>query len=180
MSDQKKIKIVKIILSIIVTLSIAFFALGIVIQELNYTSQIAIKKPLSEVFELFNNTEKISAWVPEIKSVKTVTKTDDIKGSTFSIVVNNQGNEIVLKEKVLDFIKDEKVTLFFKGGGMLKTDNYLFETTKNATTLLTLKTTIKSESFILGCMLPLVKSKLKDQDQQYLNNFKKFAESSND
>ena len=178
MSDKKKIKIVKIVLGIVIALSIAFFALGIIIQELNYVSTITIKQPISKVFELFNNNEKISEWIPEIQSIESVTKTDNIKGSTFKITINNGGNKILLEEKILDFVKNEKILLFFRGGGMLKKDCYLFENKKNTSTLITLKTNIRSEGFMLGCILPLVKSKLQDQDQQYLNNFKKFAENS--
>ncbi|SEC92059.1 Polyketide cyclase / dehydrase and lipid transport [Tenacibaculum sp. MAR_2009_124] len=179
-ADQRKMKIVKIVLGVVVALSIAFFAIGIFVQELNYTSKVTIDKPLSEVFKLFNNDEKMSKWIPEIKSIKSVLKTEEIKGSTFLVTVNNQGNEVVLEEKVLDFIDNKKVRLLFKGGGMLKVGGYSFETLSDGMTQLTLESNVKSDNFILGCLLPLMKGKLADQDQQYLNNFKKFAESSND
>ncbi len=179
-ADKKKMKIVKIVLGVVVALSIAFFALGIIVQELNYESKVTINKPLTEVFKLFNNDERISEWIPEITSIKSVVKTEEVKGSTFLVTVNNQGTEITLEEKVLDFVDNEKVRLFFKGGGMLKVDDYTFKTTENGATLLTLDTNIRGDNFILGCMLPLVKGKLAKQDQEYLNNFKKFAESSND
>ncbi|CAM1365665.1 SRPBCC family protein [Tenacibaculum xiamenense] len=179
-ADQKKMKIVKIILGIVVALSIAFFALGIFVRELTYSSEVTINKPLPEVFKIFNNDEKLSEWIPEIKSIKSVVKTEEVKGSTYMITVNNQGNEIVLEEKVLDFVNNERVKLFFNGGGMLKIDDYTFETSSNGNTKLSLITNVKSDNFILGCMLPLVKGKLAEQDQQYLNNFKRFVESSND
>mgnify|MGYP000701453536 FL=1 len=54
-ADQKKMKIVKIILGIVVALSIAFFALGIFVRELTYSSEVTINKPLPEVFKIFNN-----------------------------------------------------------------------------------------------------------------------------
>ena len=173
---DRKMKTVKIILGVVITLFLMFISLGILIQELNYTSEITISKPVSEVFHLFNNEEHLSEWIPEIKSLKPTHQEKGVTGSTYTVIVENQGQEIVLEEKILAFEPDKNIKLFFKGGGMLKTDDYSFTEIREGVTVITLKSNCKSESFLLGCMLPLVKGKLVRQDQQYLNNFKKFAE----
>ncbi|WP_440880571.1 SRPBCC family protein [Tenacibaculum sp. C7A-26P2] len=179
-ADKIKMRYVKVILGIIIVLSLVFFALGVIFQEINYTSKIVIKKPLSEVFKIFNDDSKLMDWIPDITSIKPITQTESEKGSFYEIEVNNNGSKIILEERVLEFIQNERIKLFFKGGGMYKTDDYLFEAASNEVTTLILKTNIKSESFILGCMLPLVSSKLSKQDQEYLNNFKKLVEREND
>ncbi|WP_435262261.1 SRPBCC family protein [Tenacibaculum sp. nBUS_03] len=168
-------KKVKIILGIIITLSIAFFATGVIIKELNYESKVTINKPIEEVFALFNNDNNLSKWIPEIKSVKVKNKVDGIVGSTFAVTVLNQGQEMTLEEKVLAFEQNKNIKLLFVGGGMRKTDDYLFEN-KEGKTIVILKANCKSTGFILGCMLPFVKGKLQNQDQQYLTNFKEFVE----
>ena len=92
------------------------------------------------------------------------------------MVVNNQGEEVTMEEKVLAYILDEKVTLFFDAEGMLKTDQYTFSYT-NGKTQIQLNATYKSEdSYMLSCFFPYFKGSLRKIDQQYLNNFKAFAE----
>ncbi|MGG8496572.1 SRPBCC family protein [Tenacibaculum sp. TC6] len=168
-------KTVKIILGVIIALSVVFFATGLIIQELNYTSKVTIDKPVEEVFSLFNNDENLPKWIPEIKSVKSIQKQEGVVGSTYAVAVESQGQEIILEEKIMAYEPNKNIKLFFKGGGMLKTDDYHFES-ENQKTTITLITQCKSSSFILGCMLPYVKGKLAAQDQQYLTNFKQFAE----
>lgn len=179
-ADYIKMRYVKIILGIIIVLSLVFFALGVIFQEINYTSKIVIKKPVSEVFKIFNDDSKLIEWIPDITSIKPIIQKASKKGNFYEVEVNNKGSKIILEERVLEFVQDERVKLFFKGGGMYKTDDYLFEATSNDVTTLILKRNIKSESFILGCMLPLVSSKLSKQDQEYLNNFKKLVKREND
>lgn len=168
-------KTVKIILGIIITLSIAFFATGLIIKELNYESKVTINKPVEEVFAIFNNDENLSKWIPEIKSIKEINKVDGMVGSTYAVTVISQGQEMTLEEKVLAYEPNKKVKLMFNGGGMLKTDDYIFES-NGGNTIIKLKANCKSTGFILGCMLPFVKGKLQEQDQQYLANFKEFVE----
>ncbi len=38
----------------------------------------------------------------------------------------NQGQEITMTEKVMAYVQNEKVTLFFDAENMLKTDDYVF------------------------------------------------------
>ena len=80
-----------------------------------------------------------------------------------------------MTEKVMAYVPNEKVTLFFDAENMLKTNDYLFSE-KNGVTTITLNSSCKSESYIMACMFPYFKSVFKEQDQSYLNNFKAFAE----
>lgn len=167
---------VKIILGIIIVVSIIFFSTGLVVKENKYDVSIEVNRPLSEVFLKFNDLSQIKKWIPEIKSIDTLNFNPGITGSKFKMAVNNQGEEIVMEEKVLAYIQNEKVTLFFDAEGMLKTDQYIF-TDQEGKTLIQLNSTFKSEnSYILSCVFPYFKGIVKSQDEQYLANFKAFAE----
>ena len=80
-------------------------------------------------------------------------------------------------EKILAFIPNEKVTLFYDAGAgsMLKTDDFVF-TSEGDVTSITHETTCRSNGYLMACMFPIFKSKFKNQDQQYLNNLKTFLE----
>lgn len=168
-------KTVKIVLGIVIALSLAFFAMGIIVQEIDHTSKVTINKPVEEVFKLLSNQEQWSEWIPEITAIKTVTTSAEVKGNSYAITVKNQDQEIALEERVLAFEPNKNLKLLFQGGGLVKIDDYNFHSV-NGTTEIVVDTKTRSESFILGCMLPLVKGKLAQESQQYLNNFKEFAE----
>ncbi len=168
-------KTVKIILGIIVVLSLLFFGTGIVIKDINYTSEVAIDASIEKTFELFDNNDNLSKWIPEIKAIKTIKKEEEVIGSTFEVKVENQGKEVVFEEKVLKYEPYKNVKFLFKGGNVHKIDDYTFSL-KEGKTHVRLTSKFQTDSFILGCMLPFVKGKLSRQDQQYLENFKNFVE----
>jgi uncharacterized membrane protein len=169
---MKTIKIILIIISILV---VAFLATGLLVQQTNYSAKISIEKPLPEVFSNFMQIDSVQNWIPDIKSVKVVNRNPGITGSIYDVVVLNQGQEIVMTEKIMAYVPNEKVTLFFDAENMLKKDDYLFSEAKGITTI-TLNASCQSESFIMACMFPYFRSTFQAQDQSYLNNFKAYLE----
>lgn len=168
-------KTIKIILGIISAIVLVFFATGLIVKDTNYTSEVFIKKPVSDVFKVFNNSENIKNWIPEIKSFEVIKENPGKTGSSYKIVIESQGQEITMTEKVMAFVPNEKVTLFFNAENMLKTDDYVF-TEKNGSTTITLNSSCKSNSYIMACIYPYFKSTLQKQDQTYLDNFKDYIE----
>ena len=168
-------KTIKIILGIITAIVVVFLATGLIIKETSYVTQVSINKSVEVVFETFNNSENIKNWVPEVKSFDVVNENIGKTGSVYKMVVENQGQEIVMTQKIIAFVKNEKVTLFFDAENMLKRDDYVF-VEKNGITTITLNSSCQSESYLMACMFPFFKGTFQEQDQTYLNNFKAFVE----
>ncbi len=168
-------KTIKVILIIISTLVVAFLATGLLVQQTNYSATVSIDKPIDEVFSNFMQIDSVKNWIPDIKSVKPVNINPGITGSVYDVVVLNQGQEIIMTEKIMAYVLNEKVTLFYDAENMLKKDDYLFSE-ENGITTITLNAACQSESFIMACMFPYFRGTFQAQDQSYLNNFKKFLE----
>ena len=168
-------KTIKVILIIISTLVVAFLATGLLVQQTNYSATVSIDKPIDEVFSNFMQIDSVKNWIPDIKSVKAVHINPGITGSVYDVVVLNQGQEIAMTEKIMAYVLNEKVTLFYDAENMLKKDDYLFSE-ENGITTITLNAACQSESFIMACMFPYFRGTFQAQDQSYLNNFKKFLE----
>ncbi len=168
-------KTIKVILIIISTLVVAFLATGLLVQQTNYSATVSIDKPIDEVFSNFMQIDSVKNWIPDIKSVKPVNINPGITGSVYDVVVLNQGQEIVMTEKIMAYVLNEKVTLFYDAENMLKKDDYLFSE-ENGITTITLNAACQSESFIMACMFPYFRGTFQAQDQSYLNNFKTFLE----
>jgi uncharacterized membrane protein len=168
-------KTIKIILGIITAIVVIFFATGLFVKETNYLTQITVNKPIEEVFEIFSNSENIKKWIPEIKTFEVINENLGKTGSSYKIVIESQGQEIVMTQKVIAYVKNKKITLFFDAENMLKRDDYIF-TKKGRNTMITLNTSCQSESFLMACVFPYFKGTFQEQDQTYLDNFKIFIE----
>jgi uncharacterized membrane protein len=168
-------KIVKIIVIFLVVLSFIFFGTGLVIKENNYSVEISINKPLEETFQLFNNQELMTQWVPQVTKVETIKENPGIIGSEYRITIDNNGETITMKEKVLAFVENQKVTQYFDQENVLKTNDYVFAT-EGSQTKIVLNATYQAESYILNCVFPYFKGTFKGVDQTNLDNFKTFAE----
>jgi len=168
-------KTIKVILIIISTLVVAFLATGLLVQQTNYSATVSINKSVDEVFSNFMQIDSVKNWIPDIKSVKPVNINPGITGSVYDVVVLNQGQEIAMTEKIMAYVLNEKVTLFYDAENMLKKDDYLFSE-ENGITTITLNAACQSESFIMACMFPYFRGTFQAQDQSYLNNFKTFLE----
>ena len=168
-------KAVKIILGIVTAWVVVFFSTGLLVKETTYEVRVEIQKPLSEVFTAFNDQEKLLTWMPEIKSIEPINVKPGIVGSEYKIIVENQGKEMEMNEKVMAFIPNKKVTLFFDADDMLKTDEYNFSFSDGKTTII--KDVIcKSNSYLMSCLFPYFKGTFTDIDQKYLEDFKTYIE----
>ena len=168
-------KRIKIILGIISGLTLIFFTTGLFVKETNYTTIVEVNKPLENVFETFNQIEDIKNWIPEVKTVNVITKSLGKTGSIYKIVIDANDQEITMTQKIVAYVPNEKVTVFYDAENMLKTNDYIFEE-KNGVSKITLNSTCRSDSYIMACMFPYFKRTFKEQDQGYLNNFKSYIE----
>ena len=171
-------KTIKIVLGIITTLILVFFLTGLVVGEVVYTNEVQINKPVNEVFADFQNVDLMKQWNPEVKSIETLEEKNNKVGSTYRVVVDNQGRMVTMTEEVLAFEENKRITFHFDAENMLKTDDYVFSSEGN-TTKITQTSTCSSESYIMSCLFPYFKGVLKKKSQQYLEQFKKASEAHN-
>ncbi len=168
-------KTVKVIMTILVVLSVLFLGTGLVIKENKYSTEIKVNKPLSETFQMFSDQENISQWIPEITKIETIEEKPGLVGSEYRITMDNEGQVMTMKEKVLAYVEDKKVTFYFDAESVLKTDDYTF-TSDGSSTTIKLDVSFQAETYILSCMFPYFKGTFKGLDEKYLGNFKNYIE----
>lgn len=168
-------KAIKIIVTILVILTVVFFGTGLIVKQSDYMVEVKVDKPISEVFTLFNDQSTVKDWIPEFQSIEAIDIKEGITGSIYDIVVDNKGQKSTIRERILAYVENEKVTFSFDREGVFKTDDYIFKS-DGAKTTIVLNSSYQAKSYIYGCVLPYFKGTFKELDQKYLNNFKAFAE----
>ena len=168
-------KTVKVVVTFLVILTVIFFGTGLVVKESNSSSSITINKPLEDTFKMFNNLKTLTDWNPAYDSIEIIDEKPGVTGTVYNITVKHNDQKVSVREKVLAYVENEKVTLFFDREGVIETDDYTFSN-KGTTTTITLNSSYQAKTYILGCVLPYFKSNFKKIDEIALANFKTFAE----
>ncbi len=172
---MRNMKAVKIVLGIVTALIVMFLLTGLIVTDVKYTAEVEINKPIEKVFEDFQNVDLMKKWLPEVKSIDPIEEKEGIIGSTYKMVVTNQGQEIEMIEKIIDYIPNKKMTFQFDSDQMIKVDDYNFIANGNSTKVVQ-HCSVNSKSFLMGCLLPYFKGSLKDLSLSYMNKFKEAVE----
>ena len=98
-----------------------------------------------------------------------------ITGSIYNIKVLHNNQTTIIREKVLAYVKNEKITLFIDKDGVVERDDYTFSS-DGSHTVINLSSSYQAKSYLLSCVLPFFKSKFKKIDEVFLNNLKTYVE----
>lgn len=149
-------KTIKIILGIIITLTVVFFATGLVVKETKYSAEVEINKPVAEVFAQFEDPTSLQKWMPELKSITPISENPGKIGSTYKLVVENNGEKMEMTERIKAYVPNEKMTFQFDSDQMIKIDDFTFVANGNTTKLIQ-NCTVKSNSYMMACLFPWFK-----------------------
>ena len=168
-------KTVKIIITFLIILTVLFFGTGLIIKEISYTSKIIINEPLEKTFTTFTDLSAIPKWNPEYNEIEVVELKPGITGSIYNIKVLHNNQTTIIREKVLAYVKNEKITLFIDKDGVVERGDYTFSS-DGSHTVINLSSSYQAKSYLLSCVLPFFKSKFKKIDEVFLNNLKTYVE----
>ena len=168
-------KTVKIIITLLIILTVLFFGTGLIIKESSYTSKIIINESLEKTFSTFTDLSAKTQWNPEYNAIEVVELKPGITGSIYNIKVLHNNQTTIIREKVLAYVKNEKITLFIDKDGVVERDDYTFSS-DGSQTVINLSSSYQAKSYLLSCVLPFYKFKFKKIDEVFLNNFKRFLE----
>lgn len=168
-------KLLKISVALIGVLILVFLLTGFVKPVVKYDTKVQINKPLEEVWNTFNDMAQIHNWIPEVTHIETVSETPQKVGSTYIMTVDNQGESITMKERVLEYKEFKEVSLYFDAGSMKKNDQYLFSEHQGFTQIIGYHE-CKGDNYFHQCMFAFLGSIFKGIDQDAQDRFKVYIE----
>ncbi|MBE7629635.1 SRPBCC family protein [Tenacibaculum piscium] len=168
-------KSVKIILGIVTAFVLVFFITGIVVTEVKYSTEIEINKPVTEVFENFTNPDLMKKWLPDIKSIEPIMQKKAVVGSTYTMIIENNGQEVTMIQKITEYVPNQKITFEYHSNEMLKKEAYNFNANGAKTTIIQ-NSSVNSKSYMTACLYPYFKGTFKALNRKYLQQLKELAE----
>lgn len=160
---------------ILLIVFLAFIGLGLFLNNQEYQLETNINRPVSEVFQLFNDYNRISEWLTEVKSFEPITETENKIGSEYRMIVDNDGKIVELIETVTAYKENELVELNFVSGWMHKYNHFTFSKSENGTKMIAHYTIEGTNPFAKSLFLFFTRT-FQEIDSTNLARFKIFAE----
>lgn len=160
---------------ILLIVFLCFVGLGLFLNNQEYQLETNINRPVNEVFQLYNDHNRLSEWLPEVKSFEPITETENEVGSKYKMIVDNDGKIVELIEIVTAFKKNEWVEMNFVSGWMHKYNKFTFSKSETGTKMIAKYTIEGTNPFAKSLFLFFTKS-FQEIDARNLARFKKFAE----
>ncbi len=142
---------------------------------MKYTIDIIINAPRSEVIRLFDNTENMYKWQPDLQSFEHISGEPGQEGSKSRLIYDMNGKEIEMIETITKRNLPDEFNGTYEAKGVFNHQVNRFEDLGEKTRW----TTVSEFRFtgVYALFFPLMKGSFKKQTCSYLERFKDFVES---
>ncbi|MBN2598601.1 MAG: SRPBCC family protein [Marinifilaceae bacterium] len=160
---------------ILLIVFLAFVVLGLFLNKQEYQLETEINRPVEEVFQLFNDHNRLSEWLTEVKSFKSIAETEDKVGSKYKLMIDNDGKIVELIETLTGYKENEMLEMDFTAGWMHKYNQFSFKKSDNGTKIIAGYSIEGTNPFAKSLFLFFTKT-FQEIDSTNLARFKNFAE----
>ena len=168
-------KILKYILGIIALLVLIFILIGVFASEIAYDCEITVEKPLAEAWAVSQDEEKLADWLDGFQKIEHVSGTPGAVGAVSDVYFITNDQEMVIREKIIDIVKDESVSMFFESDFM-NMDYKLSMSSIDGKTKISSNTSAKGNGMFAKSLMALMGGSIKAQEDTNLANLKKTIE----
>jgi len=143
---------------------------------MQYTTEILIKKPISEVIKKLNSTDNLKHWHEDLVSTVHISGTPGELGAKMKLNYNFGKRKMEIIETVTkqDFPNEFHATYSSKGIRNVQENH--FKSIENNCTQWISKNDYQPTTFKMSLMLFLMPSAFKQQTNTHMTNFKNFVE----
>ena len=143
---------------------------------MKYSCEVIIGLPRDRVVGLFDNPDNMAKWMPGLKSHEHLTGDRGQPGFTSRLVFDQGGKQIEMTETVVSRNLPEEFSGTYETEGVKNNMvNRFFEEEPQKTRWVTETEFTFSGSMKL--MAPMMKGSFKKQTEEFMDSFKRFAES---
>jgi len=160
---------------ILLIVFLSFVGLGLFLNNQEYQLETNINRPVSEVFQLFNDPYRLSEWLTEVKSFEPITETENKIGNKYKMIVDNDGKMVELIETLTGYKENKMVELNFVSGWMRKYNKFTFSESENGTKMIAHYAIEGTNPFAKSLFLFFTRT-FQEIDSTNLARFKIFAE----
>lgn len=167
-------KIVKIILATLAGIILLFLSIGLLFPSYEYQSSIVVNASPEKCWTVYHDTKKMSEWLEGFESLTLKSGEQLTLGSTYEIVITDDGHRMVMNEKIIEVNAPTKVTYELNNDALKSEFSFSFEGI-NSTTVTT-KYKITGNNVLWRSILLLSKSYMSTEAKKQLEGLKNVIE----
>ena len=164
---------------IIVALAVIFLLIGVFVPTVAYEHKITVNASLEKSFSVFISDSRLGEWLTGFVSLELTGGEPETVGSTYRVVTEENGEEIVMNEVVTAFIKNERFTHTLENDVLMGEIDARFSGDSTGTEIAVM-TQFTGKNMLWRSILPLFKSMMIEQAQNDFNKLKEIIESTPD
>jgi hypothetical protein len=145
---------------------------GLLTPSISYNSEITIDKSLKEAWAVMKDESKINEWLQGITDIKHISGEKGTVGAVTQYTFDNKGQESIIVETIKSITPKEQITMDFVMKDVMIMGYQLNFVDKGEKTLIKSSTVNKGEGIIMRSMMPFMKSSMKVQEYENMNNLK--------
>ncbi len=168
-------KIFKYIALLLFALLVIFFAIGLFNPSVTYSNKIVIDATPSKSYTVFMDTARMKEWMPGYSSFKLLKGKAMEKGSTWKLVLLQDGQEYEMNETITTIIPDVQYS-FDLENAVLKNSIDMYFIAKGSQTELVANNTVRGNNIMWRSLFFIFKWKLHEQSQLMYEDLKKSIE----
>lgn len=168
-------KFLKYFLLVILLLLVIFFGRGLLTPHIEYDSQITVAKSASEAWAVMGDETKLSQWLKGFIKTELVSGTANTVGAVSNIYVEDNGQEMIMKETITAFEPGKHMGMNFSIDFMDMDYKLLFSENDDKTQIKTTTRTMGNGLFAKS-MISFMQGSMKSQEDENLKNLKKLIE----
>jgi hypothetical protein len=167
-------KVLRIVLITLTAVVLLFLSLGLLVPSYEYQCSIKVNATPEKCWAVYHDTKKMGEWLKGFESL-TLKKGEYLSsGSTYEIIVNDDGHRMVMAEKIIEINVPSKVSYELNNDVLNSEYSFSFEGTKSTTITSWYK--ITGKNILWRSILFLSKSYMTNSGQEQLDELKKVIE----
>ncbi|MBL1213699.1 MAG: SRPBCC family protein [Ignavibacteriae bacterium] len=142
---------------------------------MKYNTEVVINLPIAKVIELFDNSDNMKKWQPELVSYEHLSGTPGEVGAKAKLNYKMNKREVEMIETITERDLPKKFSGTYEANGVMNYISNTFEEIEPGKTKWVAENEFQFKGFmkLMGMLMP---GAFKKQSQKYLDQFKAFAE----
>lgn len=143
---------------------------------MNYKLESLINRPRSEVWEAFEDPERMKSWQPSLTGIELLSGVQREPGSVSKWTFSENGREFSLNEKVLRREAPARFESLLENQFASNVVHHLFVEQGENQTLWTMETQYKFKTVLMRILGPILKKNYMARSRQEMDRFKEMVE----
>ena len=106
-------KFLKYFFFLILLLVLLFIGKGLITPSIDYDCTITVDKPAAECWAVMSDENNLPQWIEGYKSAKLISGTPNTAGAVSEITIDQNGEEMTMKETITKVIPNELMAMEF-------------------------------------------------------------------